>query len=406
MILRECSTSAEVRKSRVALFPSMVAQVKRMNDRIQHVDIEFCDGLARQHHLARGKKDRSFLILDEDVLKVAPVRRELAKAPSANGAFRGLGQGFLNSDRARRRGLADQRRQDQGSKNSGTSGDAEHNGSAPGDEPKAAADESEKHNSGDQTAGDTDSELIKSIKASERTRINSSSSSSGVPPGIETTLEERRRLVMGGTDTSVGKVPEDVMRSVRSAAGVAAAGSAAATVAPTVGVATSSVNAVESAAAAASTSDPAASAVEDDEEANTDEQPPSLSDLANRLFGNELELDIGVFDEAASDGGAGHLTESTKTPSPKASSRGGGAPSERSERSEPVTEDGADIAGNAEAPAAGIRWLQHRRKERGSTAASSGGATDAGSSQQAAASSSSQKDESDDLVSLWMKQRW
>lgn len=57
---------------------------------------------------------------------------------------------------------------------------------------------------------------------------------------------------------------------------------------------------------------------------------PSLSELATQLFGDGASLAaLDVVDGDA-------VTDSTKTPSPKASSRGGGAPSERSE----PTEDG------------------------------------------------------------------
>merc|ERR1712066_486246 len=108
------------------------------------------------------------------------------------------------------------------------------------------------------------------------------------------------------------------------------------------------------------------------------QQPQSISDLANQLFGDLAhEIDIPDEDEH---------TESTKTPSPSrdGASSHGGAQSERSERSEPVLPEGvADVP-----PAAGIRLLQQRRKER---------------AEASQASQQETKDESEELVKLWMK---
>merc|ERR1712066_630404 len=117
------------------------------------------------------------------------------------------------------------------------------------------------------------------------------------------------------------------------------------------------------------------------------QQPQSISDLANQLFGDLAhEIDIPDEDEH---------TESTKTPSPSrdGASSHGGAQSERSERSEPVLpERVADVP-----PAAGIRLLQQRRKER----AEASREESRGSTEQLET-----KDESEELVKLWMKQRW
>ncbi|CAE7366930.1 cpar-1, partial [Symbiodinium microadriaticum] len=49
----------------------------------------------------------SFLALDEDVLKVAPAKEQVKSAPPAGSAFRGMKTGFLNSDKAKRRGIAE-----------------------------------------------------------------------------------------------------------------------------------------------------------------------------------------------------------------------------------------------------------------------------------------------------------
>lgn len=401
LVLRECSTSAEVRKNRDVLLLGMVSQLKRINDTIQHVHIEFCDGWSRQQHAARSKKDRSFLILDEDILKIAPMRRELAKAPSARGAFRGLGQGFLNSEKIRRRGLVDELRPHNGGDTSSASSSSTHTEPHQGATTSKSGEASSKHLADADRAIGAESTLIASIKPSERTRINDTPENTAGPPAIETTLEERRRLVLGGVDVTADKVellPGDVMRSLHSPAVTGDADRAAAPAASD-GSATAIVANSISAEGCLSSSAIALDAAEEEEvDELLDEPPPTLSELANRLFGSELEINV----DAASDEGAGHLTESTKTPSPKASSRGGGAPSERSE---PVTEDSADTFEHTEKPAAGIRWLQQRRKERGNAAASSSDAANTGSNQQAA-TPSPQSDPSDDLVSLWMKQRW
>lgn len=85
-------------------------------------------------------------------------------------------------------------------------------------------------------------------------------------------------------------------------------------------------------------------------------------------------------------------TDSTMTPSPKGTSLGGGAPSERSE---PVTEDSLALDGDSSrAPAAGLRLLQQRRRER------------EGEPPQETTVAEQPRDESEELLKLWMKQRW
>jgi len=125
----------------------------------------------------------------------------------------------------------------------------------------------------------------------------------------------------------------------------------------------------------------------EEEEEEGDEQGPSLSELANQLFGDGADpvtmeqlfaLDLETAALATADDG------STLTPSsPKASTTGGGAPSERSE---PATEDGAEGGDMRDSPVAGagIRLLQQRRRLRAGAV----------------------EEESDDLVERWMKQRW
>lgn len=132
---------------------------------------------------------------------------------------------------------------------------------------------------------------------------------------------------------------------------------------------------------------------------------PSLSELANELFGG------GDIEDAP--GEDGERTESTHTPSPKGSHLGGGAPSERSE---PATEDGVETGkAHPRTPPAGIRLLQQRRKAAGAAAVEAGGADGTpspGTGSAAAAAAPPEaagpepRDECDELLKLWMGQRW
>lgn len=139
----------------------------------------------------------------------------------------------------------------------------------------------------------------------------------------------------------------------------------------------------------------------DADEGQEEEEEPgglfSISALADRLFGDGTDGTVGFAAFRPTPLGfevEDQPTESTKTPSPKASSTvGSGAQVERSEQ---VTEDGTDsLDGSTPRPTAGIRLLQQRRRAR---AEGAGTGSPAGSQEL--------KDETDDLVQLWMKQRW
>ncbi|CAK0803294.1 unnamed protein product [Prorocentrum cordatum] len=78
----------------------MVDNLRATNGKIRHVTLEFREARGLLHG-TRGKKDRSFLILDEDILRVAPVRSSmLEKARPCK--FSGFNKGFLNSAAAKR----------------------------------------------------------------------------------------------------------------------------------------------------------------------------------------------------------------------------------------------------------------------------------------------------------------
>ncbi|CAE6942320.1 cpar-1, partial [Symbiodinium natans] len=103
VLLRECSLDKEARHSREELLPRMVDSIRQYNDKIKEVKLEM--GAPRPPANA-ARKEKSFLALDEDVLKVAPAKEQVQSAPPAGSAFRGMKTGFLNSDKAKKRGLA------------------------------------------------------------------------------------------------------------------------------------------------------------------------------------------------------------------------------------------------------------------------------------------------------------
>lgn len=313
LVIRECSTCQEVRRTRDVLLPGMVDRLRQLNNKIKHVEIEYCSSRSRPP----DGKGRSFLIFDEDVLKVVPSKTSGRKAPSAKGSFKGLGQGFLNTKELQRKGLG----------------------------------------------FDTDRQQEK--KTNEETDHSSSAASSSQgPPPIQTYREDRRRLLLPAADLQAGDNKE--MKEFASK--------------------------VQDGAHQES------QAVEDtlEEEADEPEGAPSttLSELANQLFGNAgdpNEEDDNTLEEQ---------TDSTQLPSPKASSCGENA---ASERSEPVTEDGGDLCDSSSVPAAGIRLLQQRRKAKRQAQQAEVSATNQSSGTTTPRESESA---SDDLVKLWMKQRW
>jgi hypothetical protein len=299
-------------------------------------------------------------------LKVAPVKSvSLSKAPAAKGAFSGIGKGFLNTRSAKRKGLSSKA--------------AVTEVVEPDAEVKVPA-------AGSVAALPTDGEVQQSeatsvadhIPPSERTRINPLPESSGPPP-MCTDAEEKRKLLLPAAQLHEGPSPEVRQFAERAAAA-------------------SSSNSTPGNSAAVQV-EPALTAGTQEEGPVDDPQGlTSLSELAEFLFG-----------DLARESHAGDVAEddlqsigSTKTPSPKAgSSRDGGTAG--SERSESVHAEPAASAGDAsaQAPQAGLRLLQQRRRDRAAV-------SEAIQTQQPAAARSEAplQDESDELVKLWMKQRW
>eukprot|EP00928_Gymnodinium_smaydae_P084974 TRINITY_DN6826_c0_g1_i2.p1 TRINITY_DN6826_c0_g1~~TRINITY_DN6826_c0_g1_i2.p1 ORF type:complete len:611 (-),score=160.44 TRINITY_DN6826_c0_g1_i2:1071-2858(-) len=332
VVLRECSSDPEVRRQREVLLPLMVDKVREGNPVIKHVSIEFCEARART--FPRDGKRKSYLVLDEDVLKVAPVRQSMmTKAPSAKGSFSGFGQGFLNSQRAKTRGLEDARK------------------------PVIV----EVPSSGSSSSSAPAPSISERIKPGERTRINPKPYGEAVPPPVESTRDEKRKMLLGSAELR----PEVAEMSGIYNNGGRSEGGASSSSAP--------VGGQEGGGAT-----PVRADLEDTEDQEESEQSTpqanNISELANRLFGadaaEEAALDLDASDDENRRPDDGR-TDSTTTPSPKASSlasRGEHAPSERSE---PVTEEGTDLdasggaSGSTPAPVgAGFRLLQQRRQER------------------------------------------
>lgn len=126
---------------------------------------------------------------------------------------------------------------------------------------------------------------------------------------------------------------------------------------------------------------------DDEDDDDNDEFGAGLNSLADHLFGDGADSTEGLRIELAMLGD--ERTESTHTPSPKASDLA--ASETHTERSEmpseaPTFDEEAPTTGEA----VGIRLLQQRRRAAGNTGSSS----------------STNMDDTDDLVARWMKQRW
>jgi len=364
LMLRECSFIAEALAQREELLPRAFEKVRLMNPKIRHVDIEFAT--APRLLGAARKREHSFLVLDEDALKVAPVKSSLSsKAPTAKGAFSGIGKGFLNTRSAKRKGLSSKAAVAEIAELK-----AEVNAEAPGSVAALPAD-------GEMKQSEATS-VVDHIPPSERTRINPLPESRGPPP-ICTDAEEKRRLLLPAAQLHEGPSPE--VRQFAERAAAASSGSSTA------------------GNSAAVQAEPALITGTQEEEPVDDPQGlTSLSELAEFLFG-DLAREGNAEDAAEDDL---QSTGSTKTPSPKAgSSRDGGTAG--SEYSESVHAEPAVTAADtsAQAPQAGLRLLQQRRRDRAA-------ASDAVQAQQPAVGCSQEppQDESDELVKLWMKQRW
>lgn len=333
LVLRECSTCPEARRDRETLLPLMAEEVQRTNEKIRQVSVEYCSSRA-QSRTACAVKARSMLVLDENVLLVSPTKASTAKGPNPKSAFKAFGKGFLSGSRSKGK-LQDPR------------SDLPLGASAQASD---AASSSAASSSGTRSVSDLSSSAA-AVAAASLGSASSSSLSSRPHAEGDSSAEQWApgQRPLGALDVDAG-IPQDAAAFAKL---------------------------VECGLSKSAAEDLAA----EEEEEETDEQGSSLQELASQLFGDgasstgppPLQADLMV-DEA--------LTDSTKTPSPKASSRGGGAPSESSNN---ATEDGGELDGGAGGqPATGLRLLQQRRRER----------------------EVKSKEESDGLVELWMKQRW
>eukprot|EP00933_Yihiella_yeosuensis_P043930 TRINITY_DN3896_c1_g2_i1.p1 TRINITY_DN3896_c1_g2~~TRINITY_DN3896_c1_g2_i1.p1 ORF type:complete len:755 (-),score=194.03 TRINITY_DN3896_c1_g2_i1:17-2281(-) len=410
VILRECSVDSEAVQSRAALLPRMAEKVRELNEKIKQVHLELCDSepFSRVPNagISADRKGKSYLVLDEDVLKVAPTKDKLAsKAPPAKHAFKGLGSGFLNSAKAKKKGLSDEQatgdskasdtsRASAASHSSASSSSAgitnsnnTSNNTSTNDNNSPSNNNS--NNSADSANSSSNAErspsaLISSIKPEERTRINPEPAESAQPPPVITNAEEKMKLILGAAEPAPGEAQRKA--TVASLEG------------PPQGSSSSSSSsgrhdtAASSGVTGAGTSTRRAEAdliEEDDDDAADSGQPTSLSDLANQLFGS---LDDELHDELRTEPSE-QLTESTGIPSPKAcSSREGGPPSESSMSATDA------VPSTTTAPASGFRLLQQRRRASGEQPQNAEASSEEASSRPT--------ETTDDLVALWMKQRW
>eukprot|EP00439_Symbiodinium_sp_Y106_P031981 s1832_g3.t2 len=299
VVLRECSLDKEALHSREELLPRMVEGIRKCNDKIKDVELE----MGGPRPLANAaRKAKSFLALDEDVLKVAPAKEQVKSAPPAGSAFRGLKTGFLNSGKAKQRGLAEKA-------------------------PEAAASSSAPSSSSTQ------------VPCPERAVLDET-----VRPCVETTAEEKRQLLLPAAEPAPNEL-----------------------------------RAREVAFALRATPDVQEEEPDSPEDAGG---PASLTELANQLFG------VAELEEAS------QRTESTEIPSPLAA----GASTALSEHSEAL---------EAPAPSSGLRLLQQRRRERAEAAPRAAGSAEAANDGENTAGNRSRAAETtDELVALWMKQRW
>jgi len=286
-------------------------------------------------------------------LKAAPVSQPTLKAPLGAKSFQGLGKGFLNTHEAKQRGLKG---------------------------PKAAelacvAVEVARASSTTAAAASG----MEGIPQHERTRINPLPEAEGLPC-FSTNTQERLALLLPSADLHPG-MSEGLCRfsEQRPPAPTAKVGGG-----------------------------PEPEELEPLQEPHA--PPPSLSELAEQLFG-ELARQQEAEAKAPGEGSVGEKegrTASAKTPSPMvASSCDGGAASERGEAAAQLEasqlEAGPSEVAGPEAvltdkvPMAGLRWLRQRRRERSEAMRAE---------EFPLAKAVPAKDESEDLVNLWMKQRW
>eukprot|EP00435_Cladocopium_sp_Y103_P026426 s3454_g6.t1 len=94
LVVRECSVEPEALLRREELLPRMLQSLQRSNEKVKEVILEF----GGQLYLPSDPKAKSFVVLDEDVLKVVPAKEQVkAEKRGETSAFKGLNKGFLNN---------------------------------------------------------------------------------------------------------------------------------------------------------------------------------------------------------------------------------------------------------------------------------------------------------------------
>ncbi|CAL1162515.1 unnamed protein product [Cladocopium goreaui] len=94
LVVRECSVEPEALQRREELLPRMLQSLQRSNEKVKKVILEF----GGQLYLPSDQKAKSFVVLDEDVLKVVPAKEQVkAEKRGETSAFKGFNKGFLNN---------------------------------------------------------------------------------------------------------------------------------------------------------------------------------------------------------------------------------------------------------------------------------------------------------------------
>jgi len=341
LVVRECSASIEAKQCGELLLPMMLKRVQAMNQKIKKVDIELDS--PRQHRC--WKRVTSFLVFDEDLLKVAVPKQKESQQPStignssASSSF-GFRRNFLNTNAAKKHGLMKPK---QGEPCQVTEMEVASSANFGSGNPSSAC-----------------GSIADSIKPGERTRINTSPTSSSPPP-VQTTSADRSRLLLPAANVEI-PMTEDVRAFVHQTA--------------------------EGGYTAADTGDAASTAVSDGEGETTETQGVHPFDF--------------LLEEEPHDA-------STETPK----SSLGEVVSEPSE----AIEDHVKSIDTSHTTFAGIRGLQQHCRQHADNSSeephnSVASSTDSrGGAECKAGNKGAENDQSieakcDDLVQLWMKQRW
>lgn len=95
VIVRECSVEPEALQRREELLPRMLQKLRGSNEKVKEIILEF----GGQLYVAAQQKEKSFVVLDEDVLKVVPAKEQMKaeKRGETTTAFKRFNKGFLNN---------------------------------------------------------------------------------------------------------------------------------------------------------------------------------------------------------------------------------------------------------------------------------------------------------------------